>query len=77
VLWEVSSEKIYEIAKTRQFGNGTWNWIGVKLLELDHAVDKLGNEYHVHRKEITNYWVGIWFSCTITTQFRKRLLSPS
>ncbi len=55
VLWEVSSDKISEIAKTRQFGKGPWDWTGVKQVGKDHAVDNLGNDYHMHREEIANY----------------------
>lgn len=55
VLWKVSSETLSNIAKTKQFGKGPWNWTGVKLMGKDLAVDKLGNEYHVHWKEIANY----------------------
>ncbi len=55
VLWEVSSDKISEIAKTRQFGKGPWDWTGVKRVGKDDAVDNLGNEYHVHREELAHY----------------------
>ena len=55
VLWEVSSEEIAEIAKARQFGEGPWDWTGMKLVDKNHAVDNLGNKYHVHQAEITKY----------------------
>jgi C4-dicarboxylate-specific signal transduction histidine kinase len=54
VLWEMPPEKIAAIAETRQFGKGPFTWTGVKPLEKNHAVDKQGNVYRIHRYEITN-----------------------
>jgi PAS domain S-box-containing protein len=55
VLWKVSSEKISDITKTRQFGKGPWNWTGMKMVDKDNAMDNLGSEYRVHQQELSNY----------------------
>lgn len=55
VLWKASPKTISDIDKTRQFGKGPWDWTGVKLVGEDSALDKLGNEYHVHQQKIINY----------------------
>ena len=55
VLWKASYETISDISGTKQFGKGPWKWTGVELVGEDIAVDSLGNEYHVHQQELTNY----------------------
>lgn len=55
VLWKVSPDKIAKIAKTKQFGNGPWNWIGVERENEKQFIDKSGIEYHLHKLEIKNY----------------------
>ena len=54
VLWKVSSDEISQIAKTRQFGRGPWNWTGLKRLSNDRAVDRRGIEYYLHQAQIDN-----------------------
>ena len=55
VLWRASPDEIAKIAKTKQFGNGPWNWTGVKRESENHFIDKSGIEYHIHQAEIKNY----------------------
>ena len=55
VLWKVSPEKVSEIAKTRQFGEGPWEWIGLKTKGKKHAVDESGDEYLIYREDLDNY----------------------
>jgi PAS domain S-box-containing protein len=54
VLWKPSSETMSDIAKSRQFGKGPWDWTGVELVGKNRAVDNLGHEYHVHQHEMAN-----------------------
>ena len=55
VLWKVSPETASEIATTRQFGNGPWEWTGLKMEDENRAVDESGNEYLIYRVNIANY----------------------
>ena len=55
VLWKVSPETASEIATTRQFGNGPWEWTGLKMEDENRAVDGSGNEYLIYRVNIANY----------------------
>ncbi len=54
-LWRLSPEQAEAIAKTRQFGQGPWEWTGLKEKDWEHAVDIAGNEYLIHQMEIENF----------------------
>jgi PAS domain S-box-containing protein len=51
-LWEISDEKLSEISKTKQFGNGPWGWIGFKMKSRNRVVDASGDEYMIYQKKI-------------------------
>jgi PAS domain S-box-containing protein len=55
LLWRSSPETISEIAKTRQFGNGPWEWTGLKMKDENRALDQKGNEYLIYQMSIDNY----------------------
>jgi len=55
ILWKPSPKLTSDIAKTKQFGRGPWNWTGMKLIDEDNAVNDLGNKYRVHRQKLANY----------------------
>ena len=52
--WEISSEISDEIATSRQFGSGPWEWIGLEMVE-HYVVDKSGKKYIYHQIEMDNY----------------------
>ncbi len=52
--WQISQEKISEIAASRQFGSGPWEWVGLERTE-DYVVDRSGKKYMHHRIEMDNY----------------------
>jgi diguanylate cyclase (GGDEF)-like protein len=52
LLWEEPPDKNIKIADTKQFGTGPFQWIGMRKINNDLAVDKTGREYLVHRYEI-------------------------
>ncbi len=54
-LWETSLKETSDIAKTKQFGKGPWNWTGMKQKDKNIAVDTLGNEYRIHIQKLVNY----------------------
>lgn len=53
-LWEVTPEQALEIKESKQFGDGPWEWAGIKRTEEHHAFDAAGTEYHIHQKELRN-----------------------
>ncbi|MBI5055880.1 MAG: response regulator [Nitrospirae bacterium] len=53
VLWKIPPEEASEIAKTQQFGEGPWEWTGITMKDVNHAVDRSGVTYMVHQMEIT------------------------
>jgi PAS domain S-box-containing protein len=55
ILWKASSEEISQVAQTRQFGKGPWNWTGIEIKDRRHAVDKSGNEFLIYQMRIDNY----------------------
>jgi len=54
LLWKFSSEQIPQIAESRQFGNGPWNWTGLES-KGDYIVDRQGNKHLIHLAGIANY----------------------
>jgi PAS domain S-box-containing protein len=54
-LWKPSPEDIAEIASTRQFGQGPWNWTGLQMKDKEHAVSLSGEEYSVRSVNIDDY----------------------
>ncbi len=55
VLWKSTDEQIAQIASTRQFGNGPWQWSGLVLKDNNRAVKASGGEYLIHQENIDNY----------------------
>jgi len=54
-LWKISDQKIDDIAKSRQFGEGPWRWTGLAITEEGRAADESGNKFLVHRRELDSY----------------------
>ena len=54
LIWKFSSEEIPQIAESRQFGKGPWNWTGLES-KGDTIVDRQGNEYLIRLAGIANY----------------------
>ena len=50
-----SSKEISDIAKSLQFGNGPWRWIGLEIKGEKYAEDTGGNKYLIHRLSLYNY----------------------
>lgn len=48
LLWEAPPEKLRQIAATRQFGPGPWEWTGVRRIDDHHAVDSSDKKYMIH-----------------------------
>lgn len=55
VLWQLAPEKIVPIVQSRQFGDGPFVWSGMRQIEPDKAVDRLGRTYRIHRHDIANH----------------------
>ncbi|MBC8431691.1 MAG: response regulator [Desulfobacterales bacterium] len=52
VLWKIADKDLIEIAKSKQFGKGPWEWAGFKRKSKDRVVDKAGSEYLLFQNEI-------------------------
>jgi PAS domain S-box-containing protein len=53
--WQITRETAAQIEASRQFGAGPWDWIGLKVTEQNHVVDRSGTKYLLHRIEMDNY----------------------
>ncbi|UCD65448.1 MAG: PAS domain S-box protein [Deltaproteobacteria bacterium] len=53
--WKISEESIAEIAASRQFGSGPWEWIGLEMNEQEYVIDRNGKKYLYHQTEMDNY----------------------
>jgi PAS domain S-box-containing protein len=52
---ELSDDRRDRIARSLQFGEGPWNWIGIRMEGEKHAVDRHGLGYLTHRAELDHY----------------------
>jgi PAS domain S-box-containing protein len=52
---KLSDDRRDRIARSLQFGEGPWNWIGIQLEGEKHAVDRHGDGYLMHRIELDDY----------------------
>lgn len=55
LLWKAYSEQKQEIMRSRQFGNGPWDWIGLKRKGHNLAIDPKGHEYWIQKAAIQMY----------------------
>jgi PAS domain S-box-containing protein len=54
-IQELSDDGRDQIARSLQFGEGPWNWIGIRMEGERHAVDLQGNGYLVQRAALDPY----------------------
>jgi len=52
--WPISGELARELASSRQFGSGPWEWTGLRKTE-EYAVAENGKRYLLHEIELDNY----------------------
>ncbi len=53
--WKISEETAAEIAASRQFGSGPWDWVGLEKTDQEYVVDRSGKKYLHHQIEMDNY----------------------
>ena len=53
--WQVSEETLREIAASRQFGLGPWQWVGLRDIDAEYVLDSSGKKYLHHEIEMDNY----------------------
>jgi PAS domain S-box-containing protein len=53
--WKISEESIAEIAASRQFGSGPWEWIGLEMNEQEYVIDRNGKKYLYYHTGMDNY----------------------
>jgi PAS domain S-box-containing protein len=54
LLWKKDADIVSEIAASRQFGNGPWEWSGLKM-ETDLVVDRSGEAHMIHQTTLDAY----------------------
>jgi PAS domain S-box-containing protein len=54
-LWKLSPEEISEIVDSKQFGEWSWEWIGVTARDEKTVVDSAGNEFLMYRMDLYRY----------------------
>jgi len=52
IIWKISVEDKTKIARSRQFGTGPWDWIGMKRKGDDYAVDGSGVTYQMQTSDV-------------------------
>ncbi len=52
VIWKISSEDRKKIARSRQFGTGPWDWIGMKPKGDKYAIDGSGVTYQMQTSDV-------------------------
>ncbi len=63
-LWKLDDKQIEQLALSRQFGKGPWNWGGFRRIGSDKVIDRDGAHYHFltnNIQEIPN-WKIIYLS---------------
>ena len=50
-----SQEELARVAASRQFGDGPWNWVGIRREENNLALDRKGNNYLIFSMDVNNY----------------------
>jgi PAS domain S-box-containing protein len=53
--WHISQETAAEIAASRQFGPGPWEWVGLERTEQKYVVDRNRKKYLYHQIEMDPY----------------------
>jgi PAS domain S-box-containing protein len=53
--WQISRETASEIAASRQFGTGPWEWVGLEKGAGEFLVDRSGRKYLHHQIDMDNY----------------------
>jgi len=55
LLWKLPPEEISRLAKSKQFGEGPWNWTGLERKDSTYAIDRSGSEYLIRQVRMDNY----------------------
>jgi len=55
LLWPLDSEEIDRLRRSRQFGNGPWQWAGIQKKGPKYVTDATGKRYLFHQIEVDNY----------------------
>ena len=52
LVWDIPAQEKTKIARSRQFGNGPWRWLGLERTESGAVVDRKGVFYRIHQANI-------------------------
>jgi PAS domain S-box-containing protein len=53
--WQISQETASEIASSRQFGAGPWDWVGLRDVEGEFVIDRRGKKYLHHQIDMDTF----------------------
>lgn len=76
LLWPVSDPITSAIARSRQFGDGPWEWVGLKQAGEGYVADREGNRYQLRMLSISNYPGWDLVHLKSLTAFSRRLSQP-
>ena len=51
-IWQLSPDRIDELARERQFGAGPWDWVGLSRIGPSHVEDAKGVKYLMHQADV-------------------------
>ena len=55
LLWPLAPPEIDRLRRSRQFGNGPWQWTGIEKQGNRYVIDDSGKQYLFHQIEIDTY----------------------
>jgi PAS domain S-box-containing protein len=75
-LWKISNENISNILKSKQFGNGPLEWIGLERKDENSAILKTGEKYLIYQSKIGSYPGWSVYQLTNLNQITKSINGP-
>ncbi|HIJ55098.1 MAG TPA: PAS domain S-box protein [Deltaproteobacteria bacterium] len=75
-LWKLTENDVSEIAESLQFGRGPWVWIGLEQKNNNHLMDRSGNTYLFHKRQLDNYPGWHVFELRDAKAISKRISDP-
>ena len=55
LLWELSQNALWDIANSKQFGNGPWQWSGFSMAQDQNVFDRQNIKYLFSSMDLDNY----------------------
>lgn len=55
LLWPLKPQDLQQLRRTRQFGNGPWQWTGIQKKDHAYVLDAAGKTYLFHQIDVDRY----------------------